>query len=178
MASDAFTRADETPLSTNNWASDLFGGINLISNTVGNAAAADKASYRTDSSVQDSQIKIATVGTGDGGPAICLDGSSNFYMVNNVLVTTIELYKCVAGVFTSIASVAGGYALNDTIRIRRSGGNVIISKNGTDILTFADSTFTTGFDGMHCFNNVIRMDDWNNNVGGASQSRMPLLGVG
>jgi hypothetical protein len=163
VATDNFTRADETPLSTNSWASDAFGGVNLISNTVGNSSVADKCSYRTDSAVFDSQVKIATTGDKDGGPAICINGSSSFYCANNNSGSNIEMFKVTAGSFSAIGSFVGTYATNDLIRIRRSGGNVIISQNGTDIITVADSSFVTGNDGIHCFN-TIRMDDWTNNV--------------
>lgn len=165
MASDSFTRANETPLASP-WASDsVLGGIDLVSNTVGNnGGAADGLSYRTDSTALESQVTVAMPGGQDGGPAICCDGSGNGYVANCNTGTLIQIYKLTGGSFGLLNSGSGSYVTGHQIKIRRSGNDLIVSDNGTDVVTATDTSYMTGRPGIHCFDATIRFDDWTDNV--------------
>jgi hypothetical protein len=167
MATDNFTRADETPLASP-WATLAGSGVSLSSNTAVNLSAGDAASYRTDSSITDSQVKISVLGASDGGPLICGNASPFNAYITTCFTGSIELYRIDNGTFTSIASNVAIYAVNDTIRLRRSGANVIVSRNGTDIITFSDSTYTTGVDGIFAAANNLAFSQWTNNATAAS----------
>lgn len=175
MASDNFNRANEDPLSDGgNWGAwGTFGQLALVSNAVKNnsGSAADRASCRVGSAVGDSQCTVTTVGGRDGGPAIHCDTSTNGYILTNFDGVNIQMYRVDAGAFTQIGTVVGAYVAADTLRLRRSAGNVITSRNGTDILTVADSTYTGGLDSLFVFDTTLVLDDWTNGVaagGGAS----------
>lgn len=168
MATDNFNRANESPLSTNNWTTGgVFAGIYLVSNQVqvNPAGDADSWSYRTNSSVGSSAITIATAGTLEGGPAIHVDSSGNGYVVfcnGGVHITRITT----GSTFVDISSSGATPSAGDVIRLYRTGSLLKVSINGVDDATAqaTDSTFLGGFDGIYAFTNTLKMDNWTNGV--------------
>lgn len=176
MASDNFNRANESPLASP-WISVTGlanGGLSLSSNKVINntGTGGDQASLNSNSQVGDSQVTISTVNDADGGPVICASQNPfNGYTVTNYVGSAIEIYKITNGSFSFIASASGSYAANDQIRLRRSGNNIISSKNGSQLSSQSDTTYMTGYDGIFLYNSMI-VDDWTN---GVSDSWTPSL---
>jgi hypothetical protein len=126
MASDTFTRGNETPLAAP-WAKPTTTtGINLTSFAcINGTASSDSMAYHT-STVTDSQVKLVALGSRDGGPAICMSTDGDCYMFNNATAAELAIFRVDNGVtFNKLATAVGDYVVNDVLRIRRSGGNVI-----------------------------------------------------
>jgi len=171
VASDNFNRDPENPLASpwGVWHSGSpWPQLDLVSNAVKNneGGAGDVASLYTTSNELLSQCVITTVGGRDAGPTICSDGNGNGYFFTNHDATNLYIYLISGGSFNNIGSVAGVYATNDVLKLRRSGNNVIASINGGDVLTVADTTYMTGNPGMLCFDTTSVLDDWTDGVAG------------
>ena len=165
MASDNFTRANESPIASP-WAVPTgFGTMKLASNAVtATTASTDSACRYTLSTATDSQVTIGTVGSSDGGPAI-FDASGNGYSANGA-GGNISVLRFAGGAFSAtIGSTAGSWASGNTVRIRRVGNTLVVSINGADVLTSAsDTTYMTGNPAIHNFDGTETVTAWTDNV--------------
>jgi hypothetical protein len=162
MATDAYTRADETPLASP-WVSDgLFGGLSLRSNAAKQTGAGAVSTY-TGSTGTRSRAKITTLPeTGNAaGVVICSNDNGQFYRA--VLERgTPSIVK--------MDSYIGGYALLDTatvtpvagdeIELFREGGDVVCRYAGAEVCRATDSARTTGTSGIVVESALGVLDDW------------------
>lgn len=176
--SDDLNRANETPASTNSWASDsAFQGVNLSSNAFGAGSNGSIASvsYRTDSANNYSMFQLANVsvtGYNDGGPAIHCDGAGAFYYASVYLDS--GSYRAFIGLhqvsgWTTVYDSPAGFTPTTSmyLRLYRSGSNVVLDCwNGSawvNITTQANSTLSTGNDGVFIATaDDIKLDNWSN----------------
>ena len=158
MASDAFT-ADASPLASP-WVAAFGNNLRATGGVCATITAGANACMRHSTSVVAScQVTITTVGDGDGGPTI-LDSSNNGYTLSNFDASTFHLAPLNAGVFgADIGTVAGNYVIGDLMRIRRNGTSVVVSKNGTDVLSVVNTTYTTGLGAAIFLFNSLQVDD-------------------
>lgn len=183
MPTDNFTRADGALGGSWTTWGNFPGTFNIVSNAASPtpAASQEHGAVYAGSTRARSQITIATGdGTPDCGPGIHMDslgtaGTARGYAAACNDATNTILYRVDNSVFTNIGSVATGYTVGDTITLRRSGGNVIVSKNGTDILTVADSTYTAGSPGMYSWEHTLTLDNWTD---GPPAQGLGLMGCG
>jgi len=165
MASDNFNRADSALTSPwTNWGA--FSAVSVISNAVGNNTGSnqDCGSYFSTSTSLSSQVLLTATGARNGGPAINCSGDDG-YLLQNLGGANFTIYKITNGVpVASAAAAVPAYAINDVLRLRRSGGDVIASRNGLDIVTLTDSTYTGGSPGIYVNDQNIRFDDWTDGV--------------
>lgn len=75
--------------------------------------------------------------------------------------TSCAMYRIDDEGFTLLNSGSAPTIANgDTLSIRRSGGDVILARNDSDILTATDSTYTTGSPGVWSSSGDTRYGDW------------------
>jgi hypothetical protein len=172
MATDSFSGGNANPIGGAWTTAGSFGALRVVSGEVANASGTDtfSAAYHT-STQTSSQIVIQALGSGsntDAGPAICLDSSGNGYCFHNA--ANFQLYIFRLPSFATAANVAGSnFAVNDIVRIRRSGNDVIGSVNGVDVITATnDTTFTTGNSGITAYHGAFRGDDWTDGAAGGA----------
>lgn len=178
MASDNFTRANESPIAspwTKPGGSPAWNSLRLVSNAAATTASggSDAMAYYSGSAQGDSSVTIGVIGGSDGGPAIHLDSSGNGYCVT-CFDSNVHVFRVTAGVnYTDItnATTVCSYGIGDVIRLRRSGTSIVVTKNGSAVQTIVDNTFTGGFDGMFMFDDTLRFSAWSNNAVAASQGR-------
>jgi hypothetical protein len=170
MASDSFTRANESPLASPWGAWGSYATCRLVSNAVMNSPASDgdAGCAHTTSAAHDSEW-VYVSGTADGGPAIHCDTGPDGYLMTNYDATNCYMFRIDNGSFTELGFVAGSYVATQAQRLRRSGANVIYSRNGTDVLTRSDSTYTTtGKDGAFLYAGNLVLDSFDNHLGGTA----------
>lgn len=181
MTTDVFTRANESPLASPWAAVASMGTLKLASNAVtATTGGTDSAAYHTTSTaVDDSQVTIGTVGGGDGGPAILDPATGNGY-VGALNGGNKVILKYTGGAFASFvgSSSAGAWSSGDTVRIRRSGGNVLLDYNGTTVITAADSSYSSLKPAIENTDGTQTVTAWTDNVAAASNSNLLTMGVG
>jgi len=173
VASDNFNRANESPLASPWAAWGSWATCRLLSNAVQNSSGSDESSgmlYST-SNVADSQWTY-TSGTTDGGPAIHCAAGPDGYFETAYDGSSRYIYRVDDGGFTYLGDVAGVYTAGQPNRLRRSGSNVIASKNGSDFLSVADTTYTgtTGSPGVFSYAGNLIQDSWTDGAGGTAYS--------
>lgn len=160
LDSDNFAYSDGAlaTVSSGKW-SDAIGAVAVLSGQIhngGNENAAFITSWPGSLIAQYSEVKF--VSGAYGGPTIFNNGTGSFYIAELEQGNAVYLVKVTAGSFASLAN-GGTTTAGHTYRIRvETIGTIVISDNGTDIITFADSTFTTGKPGLRCWSNYL--DDW------------------
>lgn len=170
MTTDVFTRANESPLASP-WAAVAgMGTLKLASNAVtATTASTDCAMYHSTSSVvDDSEVTIGTVGGADGGPALFDPATGNGY-VCAINGANIAIYKFVGGAFSStISTAAGSWTTGDDIRLRRSAGNLLADKNGANVITVAEGTYTNLKPAIQNFDGTQTVTAWTDNAAPAT----------
>ena len=135
--SDAFTRANETPI-TAPWTvlAGSTGTINLATNAITKNGAGDCFYYYNNAAGwnadQSSQFLYATTITNnDWGPAVRIGSNGFSGYCYDVTSSGALLFKFVAGTFTSIESAAAGAAAGQTVKLDVAGSTLTYSRNGT-----------------------------------------------
>lgn len=109
---------------------------------------------------QYSEVKIdSDPSAGGGGPTICSDAVGTFYVLE-ISPGTTDVYKCVAGSFTSLASVAITWAQNDVARIGREAGLIVTRQNGVIRHSFSDTSIASGKPGIRVYSNGLAFDEY------------------
>jgi hypothetical protein len=143
----------------------------------GNVGTTSMASYVSgqagDGYSQATVIVLPGAGNGEG-PCLNVVGTTNATVTGYYAYgepTQISIFRMNGdGTLTQLgSSFSHTLAINDVIKIRRSGSSVIATLNGTDIITVTDSTYTTGDPGIRIRGTTGRLDNFNasdtNNVG-------------
>lgn len=194
LATDAFTRANETPIASP-WITTGHGGtsINLVSNTFRGSTASSSNAAWYDGSItwpndQWSEFTVSAVGGSDGGPMVRVSTAVGFYayMVTPEGGGVLNLYKISDNSFAVIASSAGsnGYQIGDTIRIEAEGNVIRVKRNGATVITHTDSTspIASGRPGGFIYSNDLILDNFQAGDFTASSGpvarNLSLLGVG
>lgn len=169
MASDNFNRANADPIGAP-WAGwGSFATCEIESNAVRNSAHADgdAGMLYSSSNVPDSQLDYVS-GTADGGPAIHCAAGPDGYLETNYDATSLMVYRLDDGGFTFLGQVAGVYTAGQPNRMRRSGNNIIASKNGADVVTVTDTTYTgtSGSPGFFSYAGTLIQDNWTDGIAG------------
>lgn len=161
MASDNFNRANESPLASP-WASDsVFGGLNLVSNTVRTPVNSDRVSYHTGSQAGYSHIEVN--GQGGGSPAIHCDGAGSGYSaVLDVSGERVGLWLAEAGDFTSIGDDAWTPGSFTSMTLFRDGNDVVVHVDGVEVIRRTNTALTGGFDGIQAWDTSWQGDNWTN----------------
>lgn len=167
-ASDNFDRANETPLASP-WANWTSAGALLSGNKATAAAAVTAASLYNSGTWSNDQeasgvvgnlgstLRYACVGvragTSSGGSGyVCFtDGDSGSGH------TGIE--KITNGTEIELKGVAATFTAGDTIGIRAVGTTISMWKNGTQIDSTTDSTYSSGNPGVWFYSQAT-IDDW------------------
>lgn len=185
VATDNFTRSNESPLSGGgNWTACVSGvaGINLTSNQATGAESAsgcrmyNGASFSAD---QYAKITFAAVASGNYlGLSLRGDGAGNYYDVaadNGVAF----IRKASSGSPSTLTSVSQVFIAGDILYLEVVGSSpavLTLKLNGTTIGTYSDSSspFTTGKPGLASYNNsaTTTASFWEGgNIGGSSRRR-------
>lgn len=167
-ASDDFNRANETPLASP-WTNWLSTGANLVSNAATGVSAASRASFYNSGTWSDDQECSGIVGNlGSGvryssvGVRCAATSGGRGYMCYTDGVagaSHTDIVRLTNGTETIIKSVATAFANGDRIGIRAVGTSISMWKNGTQIDSVNDSTYTSGYPGIN-FYGLATMDDW------------------
>jgi hypothetical protein len=161
MASDDFNRENANPIGSpwTTWSG--LSALRIVGDEVGNASGTNGSSGASHTSTElSSQVTIAAIDGGlcDGGPAICIGGGNGYAALNaanfHVYVFTIPGFSSVIDVTTS------NWAPGDDVRLRRVGGDLIVSVNGIDLDDAPHSDYPTGNSGIFIFNGNVRVDDY------------------
>jgi hypothetical protein len=174
MASDNFNRSNANPLD-NSWTTwSGFSALRLVSNEVATASGSTGSSGAYQSSTELSSqvtIKARDSGTGpttNGGPAICIN-SGNGYFANQEFDGFTCIYRIDSNGFNRLVDQSyTNWAVNDVVRLRRSGNSLIVSVNGADTASTTDTTYMTGNSGMFIYNGDVRLDDWTDGAAGGA----------
>lgn len=178
IATDTFTRANETPLASP-WTqlSAISGStLNLSSNTVVPAAVGSNTHYYYSSGTfpndQYSQATIAATGGGasqSSGPGVMVraSGTNNGYIVNfnKAASNNVSLIKYVAGTPTIVWIRTQAWTNGDTVRFEVVGTTLRVFRQGVQIGADAtDSSLTSGRPGLTYFSeagmSAISIDNW------------------
>jgi len=195
VASDSFTRANETPLASP-W-------VNLVIDTVSLRLASnhvDSPNYNRDALAyysatwpndQYAQAKITVSGSAGGGQgagvAVRIDGTgANYYraVIDHAASNNVEVARVVSSSYTALGQRTTAFTDGDTLRLEVSGTTLTVKLNGSQLgATFSDSNISSGSAGIF-FSSVETSATWDDfeggDVGGAatpSHSFMTLLGV-
>lgn len=170
-ATDAFTDADATPLSTHNanWVYAV-GSFTINSNQVSNSGAAENlARWSGDSFAanQYSQVVVAAIaGVGYTGMAVRIDtgGAVTAYTAAWSAASGGITYisKKVAGTNTDLGSVAVCPSVSDVMRLEVVGTSVTLKKNGAAFIgPITDGDIASGAAGVYGYGASTNMlDDW------------------
>lgn len=162
MASDNFTRANESPLASP-WVSDsLQGGMILASNVARSTGGGDRSSSYTASTRNRSRVTIGSAGDTNGGPAIHCQGGGYYYFLSAYSGTTIAAYLVFGGGYTLLDDVPGVYSVSDVVEIYRDGVDIVATLNTVEILRVADTTLIGGLDGMAAYDGGLTFSAWSN----------------
>lgn len=174
MASDNFNRADANPLDGNWTTVSGIAALKIVSNAVlGTSTNTSCGARHNVSTVADSQVTVSAKPSGnvDSGPALFQTGAFNGYTFSNYTGSDLFIFRVDGGSFNNIATVAGVTVVaGDVLRLRRSGANVIGSRNGVDVLTVSDSTYTNVVPAIFCYDGVCSVDDWTDGASAAASS--------
>jgi len=161
--SDTFPYSDGnlTTVSSSKWTQCTIGApgaVAVVSGQIHNGGNENAALITTWAGSTTLQYSESLYVSGDyGGPTIFNDGASTFYLCD-LAAGAVKLYKVVSGSF-SILQSGGSVTAGHTYRIRvQTAGTIVISDNGSDIITFPDSSITSGKPGIRCWGNYL--DDW------------------
>jgi hypothetical protein len=179
VATDTFTGADASfPANFSNL-DNVNGQVEIIGNkfhspyTVYSGARSNHAGTYTDDQYSQCVISGLTFGaSGDAVGVICrasldVDTARDFYFayVTDNATPTCTYGKVVNGTVTnfSLDSTATTWANADVIRLYVAGTNIVLQKNGADVLSTTDSALTTGKPGVVAkagSPDALRGDDW------------------
>lgn len=165
-ASDSFTRANETPVTTP-WATVTpLGGMNLTSNAlVGTASVARASLYNSGTWGNDQRVDavIGALSATNNYPEVWVRGSTggNGYKVYTDGTTGgTAIARVDAGAETTIQAVAVAFANGDTLGIGIVGTTITLYKNGVaQTPTATDATYASGLPGAGAYG-VGTIDDW------------------
>jgi len=164
--SDAFTRANSTSVLGN---ADTGQAWSVLSGTWGidsNQAYISNGSTQSyaviDSTLADCIISVKLNGTLSSGGGItfrALDVSHLWF--TEVVSGTSYLYRCNGGGPSMIADMGVSWSVGDVMTIALRGSSIVVKKNGTQVFTYTDSTFSTYTKhGLRDYGGVIRLDDF------------------
>ena len=142
--------------------------MRIVSNkAAGSASGSSCGARHTVSTVAFSQFEITDITDEDFGPALFEAGATNGYVSTCYTASDVFIFRIDSGGFTLGATVAGtSWQVGDVPAIRRSGGNVIVSIDGSDVLTYVDSTYTSVVPGLFSYGGGGRFINWTDGVGG------------
>lgn len=177
LGSDAFTRANETPVASP-WTQVYTGGtrtFNLASNALAPTLLSQDGVYKytgpTWPNDQYSQCTCTVTGTGaDTGPGVTVrcgspSASSTWYRlsINKAASNNLVLYKSVAGALTRIAQRTITFTDGHTLRLEVSGTTLSIFYDGVlQGATVTDSGIASGEAGLgySSTSTAATVDDW------------------
>ena len=152
LATDDFNRADANPIG-GNWTT-IPGGpgdLQIISNKLSGTTTSQRNGAYNVTAVGDDQYSQGTIlgGTGTDGPCPAVRVSAvdeTFYAFCPVDIggDAFDLYKRVAGVYTSLDTQFATWAPGDVIRIEAQGTTIRGYIGGALVASQTDSAITTG----------------------------------
>jgi hypothetical protein len=119
------------------------------------------------SSAQSSQLDYVS-GTTDGGPALHCGTGPDGYLVTAYNAVEVFIFRVDDGGYTELGHATGVYTAGQANRIRRSGGDLIYSKNGSDLFSVSDSTYTGGSPGAFSYAGDLIQDNWTDGASSAA----------
>lgn len=186
---DAFTGTNGTGLPTysSNWTYTKGSGTNIaINNNAAhpNSSSAESCCERTETGFPAGHYAQGTftavlTGSTIGAAVRCQGSGSQDYYGYYASSTTSELFENDGATWTQLGSSAGGFAVNDTIRLTVSGSTLTPNKNGSTTGTpgaQTDATFSNGKPGVCAWNVAtgLQFDSFECSDVSAGASLIPL----
>lgn len=158
MASDSFTRANETPLASP-WVKQVGSNLNLVSNAVQSAAAGNTLWYysgATSSADHYSQAQASLVPSRDWAPACRIAGAGHASVAEGYILSPFgsagSIDKFVNGSFSNIASnVLVSPADGQVLRLEVEGTTLRPYQDGVARNTATDTSLTVNGNGPGLF---------------------------
>lgn len=173
VARDDFVRADGALGA--NWTSwTNAGGLIISADKVTDPGTGDDFGNVWTANTYDpdqfSQVKTSVVPTGSGyfGPVVRADstGDNCYEVIVHPSSAQLMLFKRATGNnFTSLASVAATFSVGDVVRLSAIGTTLTVNFNGTDVITFTDSSYTTGQPGVTSAHGTGSFNSWSGGNG-------------
>jgi hypothetical protein len=169
---DAFTYSDGdlATVSAAKWTKQGPGGIvdckivsNQLTGASGNDSQAAITTWSGSATDHYSQATIKAVSSADNsGPCVRGTGTStsSFYLLGVTTNATTDVFKCVAGSYTSISNTSITWAANDTAYLEVQGTTIISKQNGTTRHNFTNNVIASGKPSWRFGGNGITFDDW------------------
>jgi hypothetical protein len=165
--SDTFVRADNASLGANwtAWSWSGAAGLGITSNQVSSSAASTHGDYWSADAFgndQSSEITVAVVpGSGDwvgvtvrqvtpGTGYLAIFFAGTFYIFNENGSTSP----------TVIVSTSGTLTAGDVMTLTAIGTSITLYKNGSQVLTTTNSTYTSGAPGIAIYGTTPRISAW------------------
>jgi hypothetical protein len=165
-ASDAFTRANETPVASP-WATVTpLGGLNLASNALTGVTDVARASLYNSGTWGNDQRVDVVVGNLQGGTRYAeawvrgSTGGNGYKVYTDGTTGGTAIARMDAGSEVSLQAVAVAFAAADTLGIGIVGTTITLYKNGVaQTPTATDATYASGLPGAGAYG-LATIDDW------------------
>lgn len=175
-ASDAFNRANETPVSTP-WATVTpLGGLNLSANALTGVTDVARASLYNSGTWGDDQRVDVTVSNLLGGTRYAeawvrgSTGGNGYKVYTDGTTGGTAIARMDAGAETTLQAVAVAFSASDVLGIGIVGTTITLYKNGVaQTPTTTDATYSSGLPGAGTYGLAI-VDDWTANDGGGGDA--------
>jgi hypothetical protein len=160
VVTDAFTRANETPLSVaatgQPWVTAFGGGLSVIGNQCGPSTATDRGSV-IDPGVDDYEVSVLLAVAGASANLLARFVDANNFLMLDALG---RLSETVAGVTTVLGTMAGeDWGGGQRFALRVAGGAVTCHRDGVQELAAA-TTLAAGRAGLRSSTTATRFDDF------------------
>jgi hypothetical protein len=191
-ASDVFTAADTTLLTaySASWTNNN-NTFKINTNRCGPASAGECMAHWNADTFSDNQYATATLtslGTSGVWVGVSVRAAASGASGYGLYAATSSgqtdyLYKLVSGTYTTIDSIAGTYAVGNTIRLEVSGTTLTPMRNGSThaMGTSTDSSHSSGYGGVAGYGNgytTNNLDDLSlGDLGGAAGQPMMMRGM-
>lgn len=166
-ASDNFNRANANPIG-GNW-TGVTNNMKIVSNAAQgtNGGAFNSAYWNADAFANDQYSQVTVATSVDGGPAVRLSGTNNWYFFEGKTPGNSQIGKIVAGAQTNLQAVAAA-ASGSVLKINVVGTTIQVFKGGVQQGTDqSDSSLASGSAGLADFAGATVFDDWSgDNIGG------------
>jgi hypothetical protein len=156
LYTDTFVAADANPIGGNWTTVTGLAALRRLSNACLGSSASDNAAYVNTVTPPNDQYAKSTIGTAvdDGGAAVRISTSAATFYFADSLGSGTQLWKAVAGAFSSIGSSATTCGVGTVAEVRAIGTTISLWKDGVSLVSTTDSSIASGRFGIFVFANV------------------------